>query len=321
MNSNLPPAVSGFLPLAITSYIQSITQEHDIVLDPFSVRGIVAVELLRQGRRAVAIERNPLTAFFAETLLRPASLPRLTWAFEDVRAICRDEMAGMYSTRCPKCGRQATITAVERGDGKLLRIDFICACTGKRLTKKPDAADHSADEHLSQLETPYWHPELHLPAAGGILRYPFDFSHRRIVSALSLMLHAIENLPEGSARDVLQAAFASSLKTDPPRNPQPPSGSRGRSGRAVQREENPWVAFESAFQAWYGAKRETNRILKDVVIGRTMDDLSSGRADALILIAASPEPAAGELGEGSLDAVLGLAPENSSKDGPYRSPI
>lgn len=318
MNPSFSPSVSGLLPPAIATYIRSITQEHDIVLDPFSVRGIVAVELLRQGRRVVAIERDPVTAFFAETRLRPASLPPLTWAFENVRETCRAELAALFATRCPICAGQGTIAAVERANGKLLRIEYFCGCAEKRLTKKPEAADIAADGEIPRLEIPFWHPTLQLATAERTRRNPSEFLNRRTNAALSIILHAVENLPEASARDVLRAAFATSLETGG--SPNPPGSSGNRRGN-IGREENPWFIFESAFRKWHAVIKDGNQMRKDVVIGRSFDDLAAGRADALILIAAGPGPAAEDLPEGSIDAIIGTAPENPSPDETYRSSI
>jgi dihydroorotate dehydrogenase electron transfer subunit len=314
----LPPNDFPSLSHAYSDFLRSNSNKNDVILDPFSVGGAMAYEFLRLGRRVVAIERDPVTAFFAETRLRPASLPRLTWAFEDVRAICRDELAALYATRCPKCAGRGTIATVERSNGKLLRIEYLCGCARKRLVKKPDAADLSADEVIPQLEIPFWHPTLQLATAERTRSCPSEFLNQRTNAALSIILHAVENLPETSARDVLRAAFASSLETGG--SPIPPGSSGYRRGN-IGREENPWYAFESAFRKWYTAKKDSNQMLKDVVIGRSFDDLAAGRANALILIGAGPEPVAEDLPEGSIDAVIGAAPQNPSAGGPYRSSV
>ncbi len=310
MKTNPFPAVPGPMSVMISKVIRSTTRERDIVLDPFSVCGASAYEILRLGRRAVAVESDPVSAFFAEILLRPASLPLLRWAFEDVREACRKDLAALFATPCPKCGESGTISAVDRRDGKIERVEYFCPCDEKRLAKKPDPADRSADEGISVLEIPHWHPVLRLPAADGGRRYPPDFIYRRTAAALSIILHAVESQAETSARDVLRAAFASAL--EPENGPGPRSASRKREKGAIAREENPWFAFETGYRKWYEVKTESNRVLKDVVIGRSFADLEAGRAHALILSAAGPEPAAESLPEGSVDAALGGIPTNSS---------
>ncbi len=122
MNPNPLPAVPEQSPM-ISKIIRSHTRERDVVLDPLSVCGAMAFEILRLGRRAIAIERDPVNAFFAEVLLRPASLPLLRWAFEDVREACREALSALFATRCPKCGNIGIIGAVERRAGQACRIE------------------------------------------------------------------------------------------------------------------------------------------------------------------------------------------------------
>ncbi|MBN2083923.1 MAG: hypothetical protein JW748_01775 [Anaerolineales bacterium] len=301
---------------AFTDCIRNCSKERDILLDPLSECGMGAFEFLRLGRRAVAIERDPVNAFFAGVLLRPASLPLLQWAFEDVREACREELSALFATHCPKCGRPGTIAAVDRENGKLIRIDYSCNCSNKPLTKKPDAADRSAEEAIPRLETPYWHPVLQLPAAEGIRRYPSDFMNRRTAAALSIILHAVENLAETSARDVLRAVFASALETEKNSEPRSRTGPAGKHGRAaIQREENPWRVFEAGYQKWYALKTESNRVLKDSAVGHSFSDLEAGRADALILVGTGPAPEADGLCEGSIDGmVCSVPPSRSSHD-------
>jgi|GEM_PF-35312 len=312
MNPNPLPAVPVHSPM-ISKIIRSHTRERDVVLDPLSVCGAMAFEILRLGRRAIAIERDPVNAFFAEVLLRPASLPLLRWAFEDVREACREALSALFATRCPKCGNIGIITAVERRAGQASRIEYSCSCAGRHLTKKPDPADQSAEEGIARLEIPFWHPILQLPAAEGTRRYPSDFMNRRTAAALSIILHAVENLAETSARDVLRAVFVSAFETEQPRERPSRTGSTGNRGRAAaQREENPWLAFEAGFRNWYAIKTESNKILKDAVIGHSFADLEAGRANALILVGTGPEPAADGLPEGSVDGMVFSVPASRS---------
>ncbi|MGB7538529.1 MAG: hypothetical protein WBM17_08330 [Anaerolineales bacterium] len=310
MRSSQIPSPAGSPSALFADYVRSFTKQNDIILDPVSEGGTGAYEFLRLGRRAVAVERDPVAAFFAEVRLRPASLPRLRWAFEEVREACREELSAFYATRCPKCGKQGLIAAVERRNGKAVRMEYSCACAGKRLTKKPDPADRSAEDGIARLEIPFWHPSLQLPAAEGARRYPSDFMNRRTAAALSIILHAVENLAESTARDVLRAVFASALETETPRE-------RG----GLQREENPWPAFEAGYRTWYATKTESNRMLPDAALGHSFADLEAGRANALILIATGPEPAADELPEGSIDGMVFCVPESRSSRDHYRFAI
>lgn len=307
------PDAAGFSSKLISEIIRSSTGERDIILDPLSASGTTAVEILRLGRRVVALERNPVTAFFAETLLRPVSLPSLRWAFQDVHDACRESLSQWFATTCPKCGKQGIIKSVHRGNGKPVRIEYSCACSRKRLMKKPDADDRSVDADIPRLEIPFWHPVLHLYSGNASPSRPQDFINRRTVASLSIILHAIEESTVSSARDVLKAAFASALPASDPRESLSPSESIGKRMRMEsQREENPWPAFDGAFRKLYEAKKENNRILKDASIGRSFTELASGRASVLILTGEDSGSPADQLPEGSIDGVVCASPSDPS---------
>jgi len=308
----LLPFAGCFPSEVLSDLIQSYTNENDILLDPLSACGTVAVEALRLGRRAVVIERDPVTAFFAGVVLRPASLPRLDWALQDVREFCRNGIPTLLATACPKCGKQGVIDRVDRENGKPLRIEYSCGCSRKRLVKEPDADDRIAEDRIASLEIPFWHP-TNLPLTSApktASRYPSDYINRRTVAALSTILHAIENLTESSTRDAMKLVFAMALESCHPSDPSPPMVS-GRQGHSqINREVNPWNAFETGFQCLYETKKETNRVLKNATIGRTFAELASGRANILILGNASANAPDAGLPEGFADGVVTAAPSS-----------
>jgi dihydroorotate dehydrogenase electron transfer subunit len=300
----------GRFPREIASgLIEENTGAHDILLDPFSVCGTTAVEALRTGRRAALVELNPVSAFLAEVLLRPISLPLLHWAFEDVRGACRERISAWYATACPECGTRGVIDAVIRKNGKIIRIEYACGCSSRKLAKAPDADDLRMDGGIPRLEIPDWYPQsLPLPAASdAILRYPSDFLSRRTTAALAAILQAIENTAPASTRDALKAAFASSLEACHPRGQPSPVNSALRR-RITPREENPWRLFETAFQRLYGAKKETNRLLKNAAVGRMFAELGSGRANIILLPRTGKDSTDTGLPDSSVDYAVTAVP-------------
>jgi dihydroorotate dehydrogenase electron transfer subunit len=284
----------------LAAILQATTKTNDIVLDPLSNCGETAVEILRAGRRAALIEINPVAAFFAEVNLRPVSLPLLRWAYADARAACAAETAALFSTACPDCGKAATGLRYFRRNGKIVRIEYACECSPTRLVKKPDGHDEQAEAGLGRLEIPHGHP-ARLPDPAGSIR-------QRTVAALAILLHAVENLPEQTTRDVLKTAFAIGL--------QAVYYSHSRSAVKTDTvEENPRLAFEIAFHRVYDAKKTGNQTLKHVEIGRTFADLESGRANVVILDRASASAAGAELPEASADAIICALPAPAGEPG------
>jgi dihydroorotate dehydrogenase electron transfer subunit len=291
------PGFPVFALPVLSDAVLSITEEHEILLDPFSAYGAAGVAALRHNRRAVLIECNPVTAFFAEVLLRPASLPRLQWGFGDVGGACREQIAGLYATRCPQCGGQGVIERTELTGGRPVRILYRCACSPKRLSKEPDAADERAADRFSGLDIPFWHPASRPPARPSSPSFSADALPRRTTIALSVLWHAIERVPENTLRNALKAAFATSLESCIP------SGSKGRC-----REINPWISFAAAFSRLYDIKKSTNRFLPGATIGRSFADLSAGRANVVILGRTPASPSGADIPDRSIDGTVSALP-------------
>jgi dihydroorotate dehydrogenase electron transfer subunit len=269
---------------SLAAILSAETEPNDVVLDPLSNRGETAVEILRGGRRAALIELNPVSAFFAEVLLRPVSLPRLQWGFDGIRAAYQEETEDWYATRCRKCGHSGRIEAVEYAGVKAVRIEYACACSRRRLAKKPDAGDLRALERWAARDIPFWQPSS----------LPTDPPNRRTTAALSVILNAIDNLTESSTHAALRAAFAAALKYRLPAEPR-------------SKEYNPWAAFEECYRRLYELKAETNRTLPRVTVGRSFDELAAGRANAVIL-GRNAEVASPGIPDGSVDGMVTIFP-------------
>lgn len=291
------PGFPAFALPVLSDAVLSITEEHEILLDPFSAYGAAGAAALRHNRRAVLIEYNPVTAFFAEILLRPASLPRLQWGFGDVSGGCRDQIAGLYATRCPQCGGQGVIERTGLAGGRPVRVLYRCACSPKRLSKEPDDADGRAAERCTGLDIPFWHPASRPPARPSPSRLSADGLPRRTTIALSVLWHAIERVPENTIRNALKAAFAASLESCIP------SGSKGRC-----RETNPWISFAAAFSRLYDMKKSTNRYLSGAAIGRSFADLAAGRANVVILGSTPAAPSGADIPDKSIDGTVSALP-------------
>jgi dihydroorotate dehydrogenase electron transfer subunit len=300
-----------FPPSAVSELILSFTSENDVILDPLSAFGAVGIEALRLNRRAALMEWNPATAFLAEALLRPVSLPRLQWAFEEVRAACRESISELFSTACPKCGGRGVIDSLFRESGSIVRIEYSCACSRKRLTKRPDAGDLRAEERIAGREIPFWHPPGVLPISenGAACDRPSDLPGRRTIIALSAILDAVENLERSPAADLAKAAFAATLEACYlPALPSPPKPAPKRHFPAGCPEANPWNAFETAFHQLYKSKKAAAQIQTSAAIGRNFTALLSGRANVVFLDRYAADAPSGGLPDGSVDCAITAVP-------------
>jgi putative DNA methylase len=79
------------------------------VLDPFMGGGTTVVEALRLGFEVVGSDYNPIAWFIVRGETTPVDLAALDAAYQRVADKVRDELLGLYKTRCPLTGNDADI--------------------------------------------------------------------------------------------------------------------------------------------------------------------------------------------------------------------
>ena len=86
----------------VADYIKCYSNEGDIIMDPFCGSGVVAVEAIKQKRKVIAIDLNPLATFITRTALIPVDLNELEDAFKELEKNCKDRIYQLYRTKCSK---------------------------------------------------------------------------------------------------------------------------------------------------------------------------------------------------------------------------
>lgn len=309
----------------IDEYIRTYTDKGDIVLDPFVGYGVTAFEAIKLGRRAVAIELNPMATFITRVILEPVNLSHLQWAFRDIQHACESSISELFATRCPRCSEEGIVDFVIRNSDDPIQIAYTCTCTGKRLFKEPDEYDRRIDNTYTQIKIPFWYPEnVPLPTTQ---KESFEYVHelftRRNLIALSTILHAIESLDNERVRNVMKLAFTAALDKCSRLKPL----SKAADGRPTLsegwvatrfytprewQEVNPWKAFKRSFERAYEGKKESNAKLSNAIVGSSFEDLESRAANVVILQGSSDEILKDEIPEHSIDYVLTDPPFGSA---------
>jgi NAD(P)H-flavin reductase/16S rRNA G966 N2-methylase RsmD len=305
-------------PEVIAEFIEHYTDPGDLILDPFSGSGVTACEAVRLGRRAIAIDLNPVATFMTKAILAPVNLSRLKWAFRDVKAKSEELVNDLYITRCPKCNRKAVVQFVVRHNKEPKRIAYTCACTAGRQFKDPCKGDLALDRSMERARIPFWYPEsVRLPA---IREKQYTYLHelftRRNLIALSIIYHTIEEIEQESIRHLMKLAFTAVLDKCSRMMPLAPANLNLKptlqQGWIALRfytpplweEVNPWYAFERSFQRVYEGKRDSNEKLKDAVLASSYRDIETRKANALVLTGSSEELLRDVIPSGSVDYVL-----------------
>ncbi len=136
------------------AYIEKFSAPDDLILDPFARSPAIARAALELGRRALAVESNPVWSGILRALASPpspaeidAAITRLGDALKD-DAPLRAHLDQLYATICAQC-RQLTpadyFTRARAGD--LLRRHYTCARCGATR------ADTATDDDLRRAES------------------------------------------------------------------------------------------------------------------------------------------------------------------------
>lgn len=272
------------------------------MLDPFVGSGVTAVEALKCGRQAVAIDISPVAVFITRMTALPVDLEEYAQAFERVRELVQQRISELFTTTCPKCHQQREVRYTVWEGSQPVEIRYVCpSCAGrgsKLLAKRPDSDDRKLLRRIQNMKIPGWYPKNELRHPDGspfmkrehIRRIPALYTKRALI-ALSLILDAINNLPEGPEQDLMRFTFsygvhrASNMNPDVPEKWGPEWSIPSYWIPARHREYNTWYIFESRYRKVLKGKTpsDANEVPQDVRLAETFDDIRQGRANLLLV--------------------------------------
>ena len=217
-------------PNIVAEYISYYSKKGEVILDPFVGSGVTAIEALRQGRKAIAIDLDPIAAFITYMTLKPVDLKKFSEAFEQIKSNVKKKIDVLYQTKCT-CGKKAIMKAAiwqskkeNVKDEKLLEIWYKCPHCGKHGEKKENEQlreDVEKIKAINGMEIKYWYPKtrLHYPSSRPFIKkekwdYVYELFTKRNLIALSTILNEINNGLQNFDSDLvnlLRFTFASAL--------------------------------------------------------------------------------------------------------------
>lgn len=254
-------------PYTVTSeYIRHFTDENDIVLDPFCGCGVTNIEALRLGRKTVAIDINPLAIFIARGMSKPIKLANMEKAFRTIKKQVQKRINALYEIECPKCRNNAIAKYFVWNKNKLSEVVYECPFCKAR--DKIAEVDLRNIEKVEKRKIPFWYPKtemvwntrinIHRGTTVNAL-----FTKRNLI-AFSILLNAIETLPENETKEILKFVFSSCLRLG-----SKSAQRRGKSGSVAQvpnlwipeknrLEKNVWKVFERKYLDCVKGKKVCN---------------------------------------------------------------
>ncbi|MBI3035938.1 hypothetical protein HYY71_06470 [Candidatus Woesearchaeota archaeon] len=276
----------------VSEYIENYTKEGDIVLDPFCGSGVTPIEAIKLGRKGVGVDLNPISTFVTRMTAVPADISKIKAAFEDIRGNCKEEIEGLYKTKCKKCGREASIICTHWENSNPVKIYYYCSTCNKKTDKKPDDGDLKLIKKTEKMEIPYWHPTTKLYYDGdGFLKkeknesIPDLFTKRNLI-CLTILFENINKIKDDKIRDIFRFAFASmthlASKLTPVRPTRPMSSFWAMHSYWVPpifMESNVWNLFDSAVYGPQGiieGKTDSKFQIKYYKEAKRFSDLNDG---------------------------------------------
>jgi len=295
----------------VGEYVGHYSKKGEIVLDPFVGSGVTAIEALKRGRKAIAIDLDPIATFITRMTLTPIDLKLVKKTYKRIKKNVANEINSLYLTKCPECGNNDAITIAtvwEREANEPSEIRLFCSKCNKRRRKTPSKEDLTKLKEIEEKEIPFWYPKDKLCYDNGVefkegthigLTSISDLFTKRSLVALSILYHEIESLEEGDIKDLFKFAFTKQVhiasRMTPVCMPSPRAHwtlDSSTSFWAVHRywippkymESNVWMLFESGILGKQGilkGKKEAIKLIKNYREAKSFEDLDN---DANILI-------------------------------------
>lgn len=308
------------------TYIEHYSEPNDIILDAFAGSGVCPLEAIQCGRKAVAVDLNPVATFMERVIATSIDILELKREWNklktDFRKFERD--SGLFATICPDCGAKSRIINVHY-DGQPTMIRYICENDKHKKGKPLDANDLEIIEKSKNIEISYWYPQDKFPnsetfdmAKRSFGDYFYNLWTRRNLYAISYMFEKINEIKKEDIKDIFKLAFTHilhlstkmvSAREDPDTN-RPDSGSWGRPAYLFPKkhlEQNPFILFERAVEGRQGvisAKESSNKLIgMNAKFTNSFDDLKNNNKNLIIWTKNSVELTK-YLNEESIDFVL-----------------
>ncbi len=199
----------------VAEYIKHYTKEGDVVLDPFVGSGVTALEAIKEGRKAIAIDLDPMATFITRMTGMPADLKEYEEEFKKIEAIIKDKIMDFYKTKCPKCRKDAIIICTHWENSDPVKIMFKCPNCKIKDGKNPDKEDFDRIKETEKMKIPYWYPTTRLYYNSS----PFmkkekneslvDLFTKRNLICLSIIFNQINKISNSKIQDFMKFTFTS----------------------------------------------------------------------------------------------------------------
>lgn len=219
-------------PEIITKVMSVLTDEQDLILDPFLGSGTSILAAVEANRKLLGIELDNYTYQVTKTLFEEVNYDVLSEYFSVIEEKVKNKVMNLYKTEC--CGKDNYIKKVlfdpingkegyfnpksnrEIINGENVKLLYECnEC--KSTTKKFDEIDWNRIEELSSIDTSKFpndnyivNSRINITASTGADKFSAIFTKRNKIALLTIQ-EAITSLPISKEKDLLQQVLVATL--------------------------------------------------------------------------------------------------------------
>ncbi|MEW6295498.1 MAG: DNA methyltransferase [Candidatus Diapherotrites archaeon] len=274
----------------VAEYIKHYSNEGEIVLDPFCGSGVTAIEAIKLGRKAIAIDLNPVSVFITKCTTMPVDLKKFEVSFRKIEEEINPLAEELYETSCPKCNSKAVIIGMAYDNGNPFEMVYECPKCGKKRGKITDF-DIKKMKKIEEIKIKEWYPTTKMYYNGNsfLKKEKKDsvdqlFSKRNLI-ILSKILSLIEKTDDNKIRDMLKFVFSSTLPQASKMMPYiKESVGKICKGWTVHSywvptqhwELNVLIYFRLRFNEILRGKKESNQLIKNYKEAKKFSDFNDG---------------------------------------------
>ncbi|MBU0491205.1 MAG: hypothetical protein KKB13_05080 [Chloroflexi bacterium] len=244
-------------PQLVTEYLDAYSSPGDVIWDPFCRGGDVALPAVRQDRRVLISDYNPLTNFLARMAVNPTPARDVHVAYTSLStsvrhsASLRDHLSQLYATQCSHCHESVVADYLiwQRQDDRLLKKHYECPHCQREYLEPATDADRQRAAAIEPKGFHYWYILERLAPANKRAQATVErllglYTSRNLYALVTLLMRIESVVENKAAQDALKEALLYCLLEGSKL-----AGRRGGNNLRVPaqfRENNVWLCFDDA---------------------------------------------------------------------------